>query len=69
MVSDNSSRGEKLSIIKLTVVQYGILFVMLATDGPTMAAAGAGRAEPIGIEKWKAKDAYQFSTPSTTTAR
>jgi penicillin-binding protein 2 len=30
MVSINSSRGEKLSTFKLTVVQYGILFMMLA---------------------------------------
>src|SRR5271154_2536802 len=47
MHSINSSRGEKLSTLKLTVVQYGILFMMLAL------AAGLWRLQVLGAENFR----------------
>ena len=37
------NRGEKLSTVKLTFVQYGILLMMLGAGGGTVAPAGAER--------------------------
>jgi penicillin-binding protein 2 len=45
--SGSSSRGEKLSTLKLTVVQYGILFMMLAL------AAGLWRLQVLGAENFR----------------
>jgi penicillin-binding protein 2 len=47
MYSSSSSRGEKLSTLKLTVVQYGILFMMLAL------AAGLWRLQVLGAENFR----------------
>ena len=47
MYSNPSSRGEKLSTLKLTVVQYGILFMMLAL------AAGLWRLQVLGAENFR----------------
>ncbi len=43
----SSSRGEKLSTLKLTVVQYGILFMMLAL------VAGLWRLQVLGAESFR----------------
>ena len=42
-----SNRGEKLSTFKLTVVQYGILFMMLAL------VAGLWRLQVLGAENFR----------------
>src|SRR5271166_798648 len=47
MYSSNITRGEKLSIVKLTVVQYGILFIMLALVG------GLWRLQVLGAENFR----------------
>jgi penicillin-binding protein 2 len=47
MVFDKVTRGEKLSTLKLTVVQYGILLLMLAL------AAGLWRLQILGAENFK----------------
>ncbi|MGA7832566.1 MAG: penicillin-binding protein 2 [Terracidiphilus sp.] len=47
MHSSGSTRGEKLSSFKLTVVQYGILFMMLAL------AAGLWRLQVLGAENFR----------------
>jgi len=44
---DNYNRGEKLSTLKLTVVQYGILMMMLAL------ACGLWRLQVLGAENFK----------------
>ena len=41
MFSPTGNRGEKLSTVKLTAVQYGILFMMLGLVGWAVAVAGA----------------------------
>ncbi len=43
MNSVSSQRGEKLSTLKTTVVQYGILIMMLVLSAQLVAAAGPGR--------------------------
>ena len=47
MVSSTGSRGEKLSTVKLTVVQYGILLMMLAL------AAGLWRLQVLNVENYR----------------
>jgi penicillin-binding protein 2 len=47
MYSIRSNRGEKLSTLKLTVVQYGILLIMLAL------AAGLWRLQVLGAENFR----------------
>jgi len=47
MVSGSINRGEKLSSLKLTVVQYGILLMMLAL------AAGLWRLQVLGAESFR----------------
>ncbi len=47
MRSNSSSRGEKLSTLKLTMVQYGILFMMLAL------AAGLWRLQVLGADNFR----------------
>jgi penicillin-binding protein 2 len=47
MYSGGSTRGEKLPTLKLTVVQYGILFIMLAL------AAGLWRLQVLGAENFR----------------
>jgi penicillin-binding protein 2 len=47
MYSGGSSRGEKLSSVKLTVVQYGILFMMLAL------AAGLWRLQVLRVDDYR----------------
>ncbi len=47
MYSSSPTRGEKLSIVKLTVVQYGILLMMLAL------AAGLWRLQVLGAENFR----------------
>jgi penicillin-binding protein 2 len=47
MHSSSISRGEKLSTLKLTVVQYGILFMMLALS------AGLWRLQVLGAENFR----------------
>jgi penicillin-binding protein 2 len=47
MVTIHNKRGEKLSSVKLTVVQYGILFVMLAL------AAQLWRLQVLGAENFR----------------
>jgi penicillin-binding protein 2 len=47
MVSGSINRGEKLSSLKLTVVQYGILLMMLAL------AAGLWRLQVLGAENFR----------------
>jgi len=47
MFSINGNRGEKLSTVKLTAVQYGILLMMLAL------AAGLWRLQVLGAESYK----------------
>jgi penicillin-binding protein 2 len=47
MYSMRSNRGEKLSTLKLTVVQYGILLIMLAL------AAGLWRLQVLGAENFR----------------
>jgi len=46
MAFNNNNRGEKLSYLKLAVVQYGILFMMLAL------AAGLWRLQVLGAENY-----------------
>jgi penicillin-binding protein 2 len=47
MYSSSGSRGEKLSPLKLTVVQYGILFMMLAL------AAGLWRLQVLRVDDYR----------------
>jgi penicillin-binding protein 2 len=47
MYSSNATRGEKLPTLKLTVVQYGILLMMLAL------AAGLWRLQVLGAENFR----------------
>jgi len=47
MYSGGSTRGEKLSTLKLTVVQYGILLMMLAL------ASGLWRLQVLGAENFR----------------
>jgi len=47
MYSERGTRGEKLSTLKLTVVQYGILFMMLAL------AAGLWRLQVLGADNFR----------------
>ncbi len=47
MYSNPTSRGEKLSTLKLTVVQYGILLMMLALS------AGLWRLQVLGAENFR----------------
>ncbi len=47
MTSNSSGRGEKLSTIKLTVVQYGILFMMLGL------AAGLWRLQVLNVSNYR----------------
>jgi cell division protein FtsI/penicillin-binding protein 2 len=47
MYSSRDNRGEKLSTLKLTVVQYGILFMMLAL------AAGLWRLQVLGADNFR----------------
>ena len=47
MVSSSSNRGEKLSAIKLAVVQYGILFMMLALT------AGLWRLQVLDVDNYR----------------
>src|ERR1035437_648484 len=47
MYSSSGSRGEKLSTLKLTVVQYGILFMMLAL------AAGLWRLQVLRVDDYR----------------
>ena len=47
MFSTSGNRGEKLSTMKLTVVQYGILFMMLAL------VAGLWRLQVLGAENFR----------------
>ncbi len=47
MYSSGTTRGEKLSTLKLTVVQYGILLMMLAL------AAGLWRLQVLGAESFR----------------
>jgi penicillin-binding protein 2 len=47
MYSGSGSRGEKLSTLKLTVVQYGILFMMLAL------AAGLWRLQVLRVDDYR----------------
>jgi penicillin-binding protein 2 len=47
MYSGGTTRGEKLSTVKLTVVQYGILLIMLAL------AAGLWRLQVLGAENFR----------------
>ena len=47
MYSSSGSRGEKLSPLKLTVVQYGILFMMLAL------AAGLWRLQVLQVDDYR----------------
>jgi penicillin-binding protein 2 len=47
MFSGTGNRGEKLSTLKLTVVQYGILFMMLALT------AGLWRLQVLGADNYK----------------
>src|SRR5436305_3827201 len=47
MYSDRSNRGEKLSSIKSTVVQYGILLILLAL------AAGLWRLQVLGATNFR----------------
>ncbi len=47
MTSNSSGRGEKLSTVKLTVVQYGILFLMLGL------AAGLWRLQVLNVSNYR----------------
>ena len=47
MYSPNATRGEKLSTLKLTAVQYGILLMMLAL------VAGLWRLQVLGAENFR----------------
>src|ERR1035441_4805973 len=47
MYSSHATRGEKLPTLKLTVVQYGILLMMLAL------AAGLWRLQVLGAENFR----------------
>jgi penicillin-binding protein 2 len=47
MYSNSGTRGEKLPIFKLTVVQYGILFMMLAL------AAGLWRLQVLQVDDYR----------------
>jgi penicillin-binding protein 2 len=47
MYSSGTTRGEKLSTLKLTVVQYGILLMMLAL------VAGLWRLQVLGAENFR----------------
>src|ERR1017187_7367489 len=47
MYLSRGNRGEKLSTLKLTVVQYGILFMMLAL------AAGLWRLQVLGADNFR----------------
>ena len=47
MVSSNSNRGEKISSIKLAVVQYGVLFLMLALT------AGLWRLQVLNVQSYR----------------
>src|ERR1019366_7271707 len=47
MYSSSTTRGEKISPVKLTVVQYGILFMMLAL------VAGLWRLQVLGAENFR----------------
>ncbi len=47
MYFDKATRGEKLSSIKLTAVQYGILLMMLAL------AAGLWRLQVLGASNFR----------------
>jgi penicillin-binding protein 2 len=47
MVSNSSNRGEKLPTLKLTVVQYGILLMMLALAG------GLWRLQVLGAQNYR----------------
>jgi penicillin-binding protein 2 len=49
MYSLRGNRGEKLSLVKLAVVQYGILFMMLAL------AAGLWRLQVLGVDYFRAQ--------------
>ncbi len=48
MVSNGSNRGEKVPSLKLTVIQYGILFMMLALAG------GLWRLQVLGAQNYRA---------------
>ncbi len=48
MAFDKVTRGEKLSSVKLTTVQYGILALMLALTAGLVAAADPGRGKLQG---------------------
>src|SRR5579862_2737509 len=47
MVSSNINRGEKVSAIKLTAVQYGVLFMMLALT------AGLWRLQVLNVQSYR----------------
>ena len=47
MVSSNINRGEKVSAFKLTVVQYGILFLMLALT------TGLWRLQVLNVQSYR----------------
>ena len=47
MVSSNLNRGEKVSAIKLTAIQYGILFMMLALT------AGLWRLQVLNVQSYR----------------
>ncbi len=47
MVSSNLNRGEKVSAIKLTAIQYGILFMMLALT------AGLWRLQVLSVDNYR----------------
>ena len=47
MVSSNINRGEKLSTLKLTLVQYGILIMMLGL------VAGLWRLQVLDVESYR----------------
>src|SRR6202162_2903212 len=47
MYSEPGSRGEKISLVNLTVVQYGFFFMMLAL------AAGLWRLQVLGAENFR----------------
>ena len=48
MISSSMNRSEKLSTVKLAVVQYGILLMMLAL------AAGLWRLQVLNVENYRA---------------
>jgi len=51
METGRIDRNEKLPSLKLTVVQYGILLMMLALACRTVAASGAGRRQLSGARR------------------